>query len=121
MDEHGAPHPKAKHLVSAVPKDAKQDRIVVQIPIAYPAGKRAYAYPEHVSGAKKPGQHEKMHGNDAQKGAYAAAAAAGMSLAVAYMAAKAGKFEEGDEEELKAAAEATGKFADADFEPATAK
>jgi len=121
VDEHGAPHPKAKHLVSAVPKDAKQDRIVVQIPIAYPVGKRAYAYPEHVSGAKKPGQHEKMHGNDAQKGAFEAAAAVGASLAVAYMAAKAGKFEESDVPSLEKAAQDTGKFADADFEPNSAK
>ena len=37
-----------------------------------------------------------MHGNDQQKAAYAAAVAAGMSLAVGYMAAKAGKFDEED-------------------------
>ena len=44
-----------------------------------------------------------------------AAIAAGMSLAVAYMAAKAGKFGEGDEAELEKAAKDTGKFADDDF------
>jgi hypothetical protein len=115
VDEHGAVHPDAKHLVSAVPKEAKQDRIVVQIPIAYPAGKRAYAYPEHVSGGKKPGQHEKMHGNAGQKAAYAAAVAAGASIAVAFMAAKAGKFEDSDTAALEAAAKETGKFDDADF------
>ena len=36
----------------------------------------------------RPGEHEKLHGNERQKGAYAAAAAAGMSIAVAFMAAK---------------------------------
>jgi len=121
VDEHGAPHPRGKHLVSAVPKDAKQDRIVVQIPIAHKAGVKAYAYPEHVSGGKKPGQHEKMHGTAEQKGAYMAAVAAGMSLAVAYMAAKSGGFDPAKEEEYKAAAVDTGKFVDADFEPNSAK
>jgi len=116
VDEHGSRHPLAAHLVSAVPKDAAGDRLVVQIPIAHGAkGTRPYAYPEHVSGNKKPGQHEKMHGNDSQKGAYEAAIAAGMSLAVAYMAAKAGKYEEGDEEALTTAAKETGKFTEEDF------
>jgi hypothetical protein len=122
VDGEGAPHPKAKHWVSAVPKDAPRDRIVVQIPIATPTnGEAPYAYAEHVSGAKKPGQHEKMHGNPDQKGAYQAAVAAGMSIAVAYMAAKAGKFEAGDEAALKTAAEETGKFDDADFVAGSAK
>ena len=31
----------------------------------------------------RPGEHEKLHGNAQQKGAYAAAVAAGMSIAVA--------------------------------------
>ena len=89
VDEHGARHPHAKHLVSSVPKDATGDRLVVQIPIAHgPKGTRPYAYPEHVSGNKKPGQHESMHGTDDQKGAAAAALAAGMGIAIAYMAAK---------------------------------
>ena len=95
--------------------DAAGDRLVVQIPIAHKAGVRAHAYPEHVSGAKKPGQHEKMHGNEEQKAAYQAAAAAGMCIAVAYMAAKAGKFEAADEAALTAAAKETGKFTDDDF------
>ena len=121
VDETGARHPNGKHLVSAVPKDAAGDRLVVQIPIKYEANTRPYAYPEHVSGAKKPGQHEKMHGHDAQKGAYAAAVAAGTSLAVAYMAAKAGKFEEGDIPALEAAAKETGKFSADDFAAGSAK
>jgi hypothetical protein len=122
VDEHGARHPLAKHTVDAVPAEAKRDRIVVQIPIAHRAGMRAYAYPEHVSGGKKPGQHEKMHGNADQKAAYLAAAAAGASIAVAFMAAKAGKFDPADVPELKKMAEDTGKFADEDFEtPAPAQ
>lgn len=121
VDEHGAPHPNGKHSVSAVPKEATKDRIVVQIPIAHKEGKRPYAYPEHVSGAKKPGQHEKMHGNADQKAAFAAAAAAGMSLAVAYMAAKQGKFDIADQGTLEQMAKDTGKFEDADFAPNTAK
>ena len=110
VDSHGAPHPKAKHLVSAVSAEAKADRLVVQIPIAHRDGVRAYAYPEHVSGGKKPGQHESMHGSDAQKAAYQAAIAAGVGLGLAYMAAKAGKFEESDIPKLKQEAQDTGKF-----------
>ena len=91
VDDNGKPHPNAKHLVSAVPDDAASDRLVVQIPITHKHGVRAFAYPEHVSGAKKPGQHEKMHGTAEQKAAYAAAVAAGASIAVAYMAAKAAR------------------------------
>ena len=50
---------------------------MLQIPIACErvddgCAKR-YAYPEHVSGGKKPVQHESMHGNDAQKAAAVAA------------------------------------------------
>ena len=54
VDGVGAPHPKGKHLVSAVPKDAEGDRLVLQIPITQGAGGARYAYPEHVSGNKKP-------------------------------------------------------------------
>jgi len=115
VDASGAPHAKGKHLVSAVPKEAAGDRLVVQIPIAKKAGARGFAYPEHVSGAKKPGEHEKLHGNADQKAAYAAAVAAGTSIAIAFMAAKTGKFEEGDEAALKEAAAATGKFTEADM------
>jgi len=115
VDETGAPHPKGKHLVSAVPKEAAGDRLVIQIPMAHKAGVRGYAYPEHVSGAKKPGQHEAMHGNADQKAAYAAAVAAGMSIAVAFMAAKNGMFDPANKDDLKKAAEDTGKFTDADF------
>ena len=58
VDDAGAVHPNAKHLVSAVPKEAAGDRLVVQIPIAHKDGVRAYAYPEHVSGPEKqPGEH----------------------------------------------------------------
>jgi len=121
VDEHGARHPHGKHSVSAVPKEAKQDRIVVQIPITHKAGKRPYAYPEHVSGAKKPGQHEKLHGTADQKAAFQAAVAAGVSLAVAYMAAKTGKFEEADVPALEKAAKDTGKFSEDDFAAGTAK
>ena len=115
VDDNGKPHPNAKHLVSAVPEDAAGDRLVVQIPIAHQSGVRAFAYPEHVSGNKKPGEHEKLHGNDAQKGAYQAAIAAGACLAVAYMAAKAGKFDEADIPALEVAARETGKFSAEDF------
>ena len=120
VDEHGARHPHAKHLVGAVPKDAAGDRLVVQIPIAHGAkGTRPYAYPEHVSGNKKPGTHEFLHGNDAQKAAGQAALAAGFGIAIAYMAAKAGAFDPDKVEELKAAALATEKFSEADFAPKT--
>lgn len=112
VDGHGAPHPQAKHLVSAVPKEAKGDRLVVQIPIAHKDGVRRYAYPEHVSGNKKPGEHESKHGNDSQKAAFQAAVAAGVGIAIAYMAAKAGKFEDGDIDALKDQAIATGKFSE---------
>jgi len=115
VDHLGAPHPKAKHLVSAVPKDATGDRLVVQIPISHKAGVRAYAYPEHVSGGKKPGQHESMHGNDAQKAASAAALAAGFGIAIAYMAAKTGSFDPEKYDEYKQAAEATEKFTEEDM------
>ena len=116
VDEHGARHPHAKHLVSAVPKDAAGDRLVVQIPIAYGSkSARPFAYPEHVSGNKKPGEHEKMHGTADQKAAYTAAVAAGVSIAVAFMAAKAGKFDEADTGALEAAAKESGKFSDSDF------
>jgi hypothetical protein len=99
-----------------VPKDAAGDRLVVQIPIAYGAkSARPFAYPEHVSGPKKPGEHEKLHGTAEQQAAYKAAAAAGVCIAVAFMAAKQGKFEIEDVDKLKAAAEGTGKFSDADF------
>ena len=54
VDEHGAPHKNGKHLVSAVPKEATQDRIVVQIPIAHKAGQRPYAYPEHEPQPQRP-------------------------------------------------------------------
>jgi len=101
-DELGLPHPKAKHSVGAVPHDAKQDRLVVQIPILHEVGKRARAYPEHVSGpGKNPGEHEAMHGTAAQKAAYQAAIAAGASIAVAYLAAKKGEWTEEDEKKLK--------------------
>jgi len=110
VDESGNPHPLAKHLVSPVPKDAEGDRLVVQIPIAHKAGVRPYAYPEHVSGGKKPGQHESMHGSDAQKAAAQAATALGFGIAIAYMAAKAGKFDPADYDTLKQEADATGKF-----------
>jgi len=116
VDGAGAPHPKGKHLVSAVPKDAAGDRLVLQIPIAHAEGVAPYAYPEHVSGNKKPGEHEKLHGNADQKAAYQAAVAAGMSIAVAFMAAKSGKFNPDAEEELKKLAQESGKFADADFD-----
>jgi hypothetical protein len=119
VDNAGSPHKKAKHWVSAVPKDAPRDRLVLQIPFSHERTTngilRRYAYPEHVSGGKKPGQHESMHGSDAQKAAYQAALAAGMSLAVAYMAAKTGKFEAADEATLEQTAKDTGKFADDDF------
>jgi len=110
----GKPHPKAKHWVSAVPADAPRDRLVLQIPIAVEARAdgtvRRYAYPEHVSGGKKPGQHESMHGNDAQKAAAAAATAAGFGIAIAYMAAKQGEFKPEDYDDLKGKAAETGKF-----------
>jgi len=117
----GIPHPKAKHLVSAVPADAASDRLVVQIPLAHPAGAVPYAYPEHVSGAKKPGEHESLHGTDAQKGAYKSALAAGLSIAVAFMAAKAGKFDPADVPALEEQAKATGKFSAEDLTPPPAK
>ena len=56
-----------------------------------------------------------MHGTDAQKAAAQAAMAAGFGIAIAYMAAKAGKFEEGDVSKLEEEAKATGKFTEADF------
>jgi len=115
VDGAGAPHPKAKHLVSAVPKGAAGDRLVVQIPIAHKTGVRAYAYPEHVSGNKKPGQHESIHGTEAQMEAYKLAMAAGTALAVAYMAAKNGAWEASKEQEYLDEAKATGKFTDADL------
>jgi len=117
VDDNGAVHPLAKHSVGAVPQDATSDRLVVQVPIAHKHGQRAYAYPEHVSGGKKPGQHESMHGTDEQKAAAQAALAAGFGIAIAYMAAKAGKFDEADLPALTEEAKATGKFVDADFEP----
>jgi len=116
VDAMGAPHPQGKHLVSAVPKEAAGDRLVVQIPIKHEAGMRPYAYPEHVSGGKKPGQHESMHGTDDQKAAAAAAVALGFGIAIAYMAAKEGKFSEDDVAELTKKAKESGKFVDADFE-----
>ena len=112
VDERGERHPLAKHWVGAVPHDAKGDRLVVQIPITHKAGVRAYAYPEHVSGGKRPGQHESMHGTNEQKAAAQAALAAGFGIAIAYMAAKAGKFDAKDIDELKKAAEETGKFSE---------
>ncbi|EOD03739.1 hypothetical protein EMIHUDRAFT_439391 [Emiliania huxleyi CCMP1516] len=116
LDASGAPHPNGRHLVSAVPREAESDRLVLQVPLAHPAGGAPpHAYAEHVSGNKKPGEHEKLHGNAQQKGAYAAAVAAGMSIAVAFMAAKAGKFEAGDAASLEAAARATNEFAADDF------
>lgn len=121
VDGAGLPHPNGKHLVSAVPKEAKGDRLVLQIPIKHEVGVPAYAYPEHVSGAKKPGQHEKMHGNADQKAAFAAAVAAGASLAVAYMAAKAAQFDQDQVPELEKAAKDTGKFDEADFLPGSAQ
>ena len=60
VDAAGAPHPRAQHLVGAVAKEATGDRLVMQIPIMHPAGEAPYAYPQHVSGMKKPGQHESM-------------------------------------------------------------
>lgn len=116
VDDAGAVHPLAKHTVSAVPHDATSDRLVVQVPIAHKAGMRAYAYPEHVSGNKKPGEHEHLHGTAEQKAASQAALAAGFGIAVAYMAAKAGKFDEADAAKLEEEAKATGKFAEKDFE-----
>jgi hypothetical protein len=115
VDDAGAVHPLAKHTVSAVPADATSDRLVIQVPIAHKPGQRAHAYPEHVSGAKKPGAHESMHGNDAQKAASQAALAAGFGIAIAYMAAKAGKFDEADVPELEKQAKETGKFTEDDF------
>ena len=38
VDATGAPHPKGKHLVSAVPKDAAGDRLILQIPIVHGGG-----------------------------------------------------------------------------------
>ena len=38
VDAAGAPHPKGKHLVSAVPKDAAGDRLILQIPIVHGGG-----------------------------------------------------------------------------------
>jgi hypothetical protein len=111
VDDHGARHPLAKHYVSAVPKDSEGDRLILQVPICHKGnGVRAHAFPEHVSGNKKPGEHESMHGNSAQKAAAAAATAAGFGIAIAYMAAVAGKFAPDDYDELKKAAEASGKF-----------
>ena len=52
VDAHGVPHPAGRHGVAAIPSSAKGDRLVVQIPIAAPGRERAYAYAEHVSGAK---------------------------------------------------------------------
>jgi len=63
VDTHGRPHPLAKHSVSAVPKDATHDRIVIQIPIAHSSEGRRYAYPEHVSGMKNHAAGN--HGNSA--------------------------------------------------------
>jgi hypothetical protein len=116
VDESGERHPNGRHLVSAVPKDATGDRLVVQIPITHGAqGTRPFAYPEHVSGNKKPGEHEFLHGKDEQKAAGQAALAAGLGIAIAYMAAKAGKFDAADVDALTETAKATGKFAEADF------
>ena len=116
VDDAGHVHPLAKHSVGPVPHDADGDRLVVQVPICHKGhGARAYAYPEHVSGGKKPGEHEHLHGNDAQKAASQAALAAGFGIAIAYMAAKAGKFEEADVPALTEAAKATGKFSEQDF------
>jgi hypothetical protein len=92
VDDAGAPHPKAQHLVGSVAKVAQRDRLVMQIPLMHPHGEAAYAYPQHVSGMKKPGQHESMHGSQAAKDAYAAAIAAGFGVIIAYMAAKKGEF-----------------------------
>ena len=115
-DEHGKRHPLAKHLVSAVAKDAPGDRLILQIPIMHMVkGTRPYAYPEHVSGNKKPGQHEYLHGNDSQKAAAQAALAAGFGIAIAYMAAKNGKFDPNDVAALEQQARDSGKFTDADF------
>lgn len=116
VDEHGAPHPRGKHTVSAVPADSPGDRLIVQIPIYQKDGVRK-AFPEHVSGNKKPGEHESMHGTAEQIAAGKAALAAGFGIAIAFMAAKAGKFDEADVPALKKQAEDTGKFAPADFEP----
>jgi len=104
-DELGRPHPHSRHSVGEVPKHAKKDRLVVQIPVIHEVGKRARAYPEHVSGpGKAPGEHEAKHGNAEQKAAYQAAIAAGCSIAAAYLAAKAGKYDESDKEQLEEAA-----------------
>lgn len=125
VDDSGAPHPQAKHWVSAVPKDAPRDRLILQIPIAIEKTVEGlthrYAYAEHVSGGKKPGQHEAMHGNADQKAAFAAAVAAGMSIAVALMAAKQGTFSADGKSGLEETAKETGKFADTDFADDTAK
>ena len=123
VDGTGRPHPKAEHLVGAVSKHATHDRLVVQIPMMHELGTHSprlqpstcpmlavltdrasvlscgtggaepYAYPQHVSGMKAPGQHESMHGNQDQKAAYTAAIAAGVGIAVAYMAAKNSKWD----------------------------
>jgi hypothetical protein len=94
VDGTGRPHPKAEHLVGAVSKHATHDRLVVQIPMMHElGGAEPYAYPQHVSGMKAPGQHESMHGNQDQKAAYTAAIAAGVGIAVAYMAAKNSKWD----------------------------
>lgn len=99
-DALGAANPRAKHSVGEVPQSAKSDRLVIQIPIIHETGKRARAYPEHVSGpGKNPGEHEALHGTPAQKAAYQAAIAAGASIAIAYAAAKAGKWEGDDKKD----------------------
>ena len=115
VDDTGLPHPLAKHLVSAVPKEASGDRLVIQIPISYSSAGEAYAYPEHVSGDKKPGEHEFLHGSAKCRAAAQAAMAAGFGIAVVYMAAKACKFEKGDVPALIKAAKDTGAFTADDF------
>ena len=56
-----------------------------------------------------------MHGEPNQRQAFLAAVAAGMSIAVAYMAAKQGEWTEGGEGKLEEEAKAEGGFAAEDF------
>ena len=56
-----------------------------------------------------------MHGTAEQINAGKAALAAGFGIAIAFMAAKAGKFDEADVDALTEEAKKTGAFSEADF------